>query len=81
MKVNNSDVQYYKGQYCIIYYDEADEFCVGIFNNIWEICHYKKVEENAGNYNRIKTELYRALRRPGHETRMLNGKLMHVYLI
>lgn len=81
MKLNDEDVKYFKGRYCIVYYDKTDENCVAMFNNIWEICKYKKLEMIPKNYTITKVELYRALKRPGQITRMLNGKLMHVYLI
>lgn len=81
MDLREIDIKYFKGRYCIVFYDSQDEWCEAIFNNIKEICHYKKLGFNSKNYNLVKVELYRALKREDHSTRMLNGKLMHVYLI
>ena len=78
---NYGEAKYYKGRYLINFYDEDDEWEVRSFNNIKEICAYKKLEINLKNYTLIKVELYRALKRPTHKTRRLDGTLMHVHLI
>lgn len=81
MILQNEDTKYFKGRYCIGFYDSTDETCVALFNNIWDICHYKKLEPIPKNYNLVKVELYRAQKRSDYSTRMLDGSLMHVYLI
>ena len=78
--MENDGIKYFKGHYCIVFYD-TDERFVSLFNNIWEICNYKQMESIPKNYTLVKVELYRALKRPEQTTRMLNGELMHVYLI
>lgn len=81
MKLSKEDVKYFKGKYCISFYDETDDKLVALFNNIWEICRYKQLASTTTNYDLTKVELYRALKRPDHSTRMLTGDLMHVYTI
>lgn len=78
MKMKNNN--YYKNKYFISYYD-ADGMLCNMFDNIKEICEYKGRELNKINMNLTSVELYRALKRPDHMTRMLNGDLMYVYLI
>ena len=75
------DNPYYKGRYLIAFYGEDDDTLIDFFDNIREICKYKKLEMTLQNLNLIQVELYRALRRDDHSTNMLNGKKMHVYLI
>ena len=75
------NIKYFKGKYIIVFFDWTDEWIEAMFNNIKEICEYKKLDINPKSYNLVKIELYRALKRPNQTTRMLNGKLMHVYLI
>lgn len=76
-----SGVKLFKGRYLIVFYDKTDEVQMAMFDNIHEICKYKKLEATTNNYNLVKVELYRALRRPDHKTLMLTGELMRVYLI
>ena len=71
----------FKGRYCIAFYDETDESCIAVFDNIWGICKYKKLATTPKNYNLLKVELYRASKREDASTRMLTGQLMHVYFI
>ena len=79
MKRNNKN--YYKGRYIIAFYDHDDETPLHTFDNIKEICRFKQLEVNIDSYNNIRIELYRALNKRNHSTRMLNGKPMFVYLI
>lgn len=72
---------FFKGKYMIVFYDENDEDIVISFNNIKEICKYRKLDVCQKNLTLISVEVYRALKREDHYTRILNGKLMHVYLI
>ena len=72
---------YYKGRYIIAFYDCDDETPLYTFDNIKEVCEFKKLEINIDSYNNIRIELYRALNKRNHSTRMLNGKPMFVYLI
>jgi len=72
---------YYKKKYFISFYDESDENFVVSFDNLKQLCAYKGKELTSQNLILISVELYRALKRPDHTTRMLDGSLMHVYLI
>lgn len=72
---------YYKKKYFISFYDETDENFVVSFDNLKQLCVYKGKELTSQNLILISVELYRALKRPDHSTRMLDGNLMHVYLI
>jgi len=73
---------YYKGRYAIAFYAADDETFVDIFDNVVEICEYKKKKNITFNdINLIRVDIRRALDREDHSTRMLNGELMHVYLI
>ena len=76
-----NDIKYFKGKYIIVFYDKEDERVLAMFDNIHEICRYKKMDSSPNSYNLMKVELYRALRRPDHKTLMLDGTLMHVYTI
>ena len=77
----SSEDRFYKKKYCITFYDASDENVVAIFDNIKQICEYKKKALTNSNVNLISVELYRALKREDASTRMLDGSLMHVYLI
>ena len=81
-KQSNIDLaQCYKRKYYISFYDESDENVFRTFKNIKEICAYKNKELTSNNLNLVSVELNRALKREEHVTRMLDGSLMHVYLI
>ena len=71
----------FKGRYVIVFYDATDEWQIAMFDNIHQICKYKKLDYTPASYNLVKIELYRALRRPGNRTTMLTGETMHVYLV
>ncbi len=71
----------YKNKYFISFYDEEDENFVISFDNLKQICMYKGKELSVQNLTLISVELYRALKRADHSTRMLDGTLMHVHLI
>lgn len=71
----------YKNKYFISFYDENDEGFVISFDNLKQICLYKGKELTSQNLTLISVELYRALQRADHSTRMLDGTLMHVHLI
>ena len=81
MKGCGEEPKLFKGRYAIFFYDGNDEHVVTFFNNIKEICDYKNKPFTKQNYNLIKVELYRALKRCDHKTWMLDGKPMRVYLI
>ncbi len=71
----------YKNKYFIVFYDEQDENFVISFDNLKQICLYKGKELSVQNLTLISVELYTAVKRSDHSTRMLDGKLMHVHLI
>lgn len=73
--------RYFKGRYIIVFYDASDEEMLHMFDNIHDICKFRKLEYSPVTYNLIKIELYRALKRPDHRTTMLTGVKMHVYLV
>lgn len=77
----NKDNKYYKGRFMIVFYDETDEEFVAGFTNIKQLCLYKNKELTATNINLVSVEVYRALKREDHSTRMLNGSLNHIHLI
>ena len=72
---------YYKGKYFLAFYDKNDEDLLYMFKNAEEILHFKKEKITYSNKNRTNVELYRALKRQGNFTRMLDGTLMRVYII
>ena len=74
-------VRYYKSKYFIVFYSENDEDYVASFDNISDICRYKQLDVNQTNTQAVKNLLWVALHKEDHRTRMLNGKLMHVYLV
>jgi len=71
----------YKNKYFITFYNETDEEFVASFDNLRQICQFRGKEPTSSNLTLISVELYRALKREDHATRMLDGTLMHVYLI
>ncbi len=73
--------RFFKGKYIFAFYDETDENYIISFDNIKQICKYRKLELTQSNLTLISVEIYRALRREDHSTRILDGKLMHVYLV
>lgn len=73
--------QYYKGDNFIVFYDETDEILKYMFDNAREILKFQNKEITRQNVNRVNAELYYALRRRGHETRFLDGRLLRVYII
>ena len=72
---------HYKGQYFIVFYDEADEELLYMFDNVKDILLYQGKELSRTNVNLVNVELYRALKRSDHLSRFLNGELMRVYII
>lgn len=72
---------HYKGQYFIVFYDEADEELLYMFDNAREILLYQKKPITKNNINLVNVELYRALKRKDHLTRFLNGEWMKIYII
>lgn len=76
-----SKERYYKNKYIIAFYDAADEWLVVTFDNIPQICEYKRKELTPNNLNLISVEVSRAKSRLNGTTRMLTGELMHIHLI
>ena len=74
-------VRYFKSRYFIVFYSENDEDYIASFDNISDICRYKQLEVNIANTQAIKNLLLVALQKKDHRTRMLDGRLMHVYLV
>lgn len=74
-------VRYFKSRYFIVFYSENDEDYIASFDNISDICRYKQLEVNIQNTQAIKNLLWVALQKKDHRTRMLDGRLMHVYLV
>ncbi len=74
-------VRYFKSRYFIVFYSENDEDYIASFDNISDICRYKQLEVNIANTQAIKNLLWVALQKKDHRTRMLDGRLMHVYLV
>lgn len=72
---------HYKGQYFIVFYDEADEELLYMFDNVRDILLYQGKDLSRANINLVNVELYRALKRKDHLSRFLNGELMRVYII
>lgn len=81
MVLSKNKSKYYKKKYFIVFYAENDEDYVSSFDNIKDICKYKSWEVSQTNMQKIKNLLWSALHKENHQTRMLDGKLMHVYLI
>ncbi len=71
----------FKNKYFIVFYGEDDDTYIAGFDNIKEICLYKGIQPTPQNMNALQVKLYRALKRQDHNTCMLNGSKMHVYLI
>lgn len=70
---------FYKGSKFIVFYDMHDEYIENMFDNVKEILKYKKLPLTPHNLNLLNVEIYRALRREGHKTRILN-KWNRVYI-
>lgn len=71
----------YKGQYFIVFYDEADEELLHMFDNVQDILLYQQKPITRTNVNLVNVELYRALKRADHLSRFLTGEWMKVYII
>lgn len=80
-KPQQKKVKYYKSKYFIVFYDKNDEDYIISFDNISDICRYKKLDVTQSNIQCIKNLLWSAFKKPDHRTRMLDGRLMHVYLV
>ena len=74
-------LRYFNSRYFIVFYTENDEDYIASFDNISDICRYKQLEVNIANTQAIKNLLWVALQKKDHRTRMLDGRLMHVYLV
>lgn len=79
---------YYKGKYYITFYQkiiiggEEDERFYAGFNNVVEICNYKKWPLTTNNINRIHQILYKALDSDKeHITRLIDDIPLKIYLI
>lgn len=70
---------FYKGQYCLAFYNDKDEI-IHVFDNIREIVDFLELPITRANTQYIKLLLYRALRRQSHITHILGSK-MKVYMI
>ena len=82
--MNDEYVKYYKRRYLISFYRElpnGDEEFVESFDNVNDICKYKKLKITENNLSLIKTDLYRVLKKDPPITRMLDGTEMRVYLV
>lgn len=73
--------KHYKGKYFIVFYDEADEELLYMFDNVKDILLYQGKEISRSNVNLINVDLYKALKRRDHLSRFLNGELMRVYIV
>lgn len=73
--------KFYKGIYSIDFYtnDEYETF-IASFDNVRDILRYQNKEITRSNVILLNTEIARALRRPSHYTRCLDGKGMKVYI-
>lgn len=72
---------YYKGRYMIVFYDKTGEHYINTFDNVREILAYRGDEITRTKINQLNVELCRSLKSDSHYTRMLNGKLMTVWLV
>lgn len=71
----------YKKRYRIVFYGPDDDTYIVGFDNAVEICKYKELPVTESNVTVIRVEIYRAIKNRNHQTRMLNGQPMYVYLI
>lgn len=84
-KIGNE--KYYKGRYHLAFYEDSpngeDEIYYAGFNNVVEICKYKKMEINPTNIKIIYQNLYKALKdgQEKHYTKIIDDKKLCVYLI
>ena len=80
-KKEQSEETYYKNRYHIVFYGEDDETYVAGFNTVADICRYQHKKITPGNIRYLHVLIYNALKRDNHQTRMLDGTPMHIYLI
>lgn len=73
--------EYYKGKSFIVFYDKTDENLKYMFNNVREILEFLGKDCSRANVNRMNVEIYLALKRKGHFTRMLKNELLRIYII
>ena len=80
-EVRTGTHQLYKGCSFIVFYDEHDERLMYMFDNVRDILKFQGKECTRLNVNRVNVEIYLTLKRNGHYTRFLNGKLLRMYII
>lgn len=71
----------YKGRYSIVFYDRTAEEYIDAFNNVREILAYIGKEITRTSINQLNVELCRSLKSEKHYTKILNGKVMTVWLV
>lgn len=71
----------YKGSYFIVFYDEADEELMYLFDNVRDILKFMKKPVTRTNINLVNVELYRAFKSRTHITRFLTGEKLKAYMI
>lgn len=81
MEIRRGTHQLYKGSSFLVFYDRADERIKYMFDNVREILKFLGKEVTRSNVNKVNVEIYRALKREGHFTRLLNGKILRLYMI
>ncbi len=73
--------RYYRGIYTIDFYtNDRYETFIKSFDNVRDILRWQGKEITRNNVILLNTEIARALRRPSHYTRCLDGTGMKVYI-
>lgn len=71
----------YKGRFLIAFYDKTGEHFINIFDNVRQLLQYKNIEITRKNVMIYSKCIYYAIAHNNHNTRLLNGKSMTVWLV
>lgn len=73
--------KYYKRKYILVFYERDDDTLKCICNNVVDVCNEFGIPVTEKNINKVKVDLYRSLRRKNHQTNILRGQCLRVYIV
>lgn len=79
--MRNDDEKLYKNRYVLAIYDRDDDTLKYLLDNLKELCKTLGWEVNRKNMNRVQVNVYRALKRPDHQTNLFRGQCYKIYIV
>jgi hypothetical protein len=79
--VRSEDEKLYKNKYVLAVYDRDDDTLKYLFDNLKELCEVLGLEVNRKNMNKVQVNVYRALKRPDHQTNLFRGRCYKIYIV